>query len=257
MKHFLRIGSLALAILLVGCNLETVEQQQLLELDANNIDTFMIDHDEGDVHIRSSDSTNMIEVEATFSAISDEEELAAAFLERNLTLSLENVDGVAMLKSSVKRIANESEEGDIHLQISVPAHLKVELKQNAGMLHIQGLQEELVVQHGTDSLVVEDVEANVTITDGAGSVQLMNVIGDTRINNATGQTIVTESAGNIVITNGKGDIELEGFDGTVSVRSGAGHISINQVDGDVTLIESAQGNVEIENVSGEIINFVE
>ncbi|MFA9455744.1 hypothetical protein ACERJO_03120 [Halalkalibacter sp. AB-rgal2] len=256
MKHFLKISSLALAILLVGCNLETVEQQQVLELDASHIDSFLIDHDEGDVQIRSSDSANMIEVEATFSAISSEEELAAAFLERNLTLSLENVDGVAMLKTSIKRIANESEEGDIHLEITVPAHLKVELKQNAGKLHIQGLQEELAVQHGTDSLVIEDVEANVTITDGAGSVQLMNVIGETRINNATGHTVVADSAGDIVITNGTGDVELEGFNGTVSVRSGAGHISINHVDGDVTIIESAQGNVEIENVTGEIVNFV-
>ncbi|WP_062046443.1 DUF4097 family beta strand repeat-containing protein [Bacillus sp. JCM 19034] len=237
---------------LIGCNLETVEREQHVELEASQIEKLVIDHDEGDVTLVVNENASLIEVEATFSAISTDEELAKSFLERNLSLSLEESDEGALLKTSVKRIANETEEGNVHLAIAIPAHIQVELKHNEGNLHIQGLQADIAIQHGTDNVTLENIEANVTVTDGAGNVLLQNVTGETSINNATGDTIVANSSGQISITNGKGAIQIDNYSGMVAVRNGSGEISIDTVDGDVTVIESAQGEVKIENVSGEV-----
>lgn len=242
---------LMMLTVLSGCNFVTVEETKTIQLDASGLETFLIQHDEGDVTITGVEGLDQIEVEATLSVMSEEEEQAKTFLEEHLSMNLTEVDEGALLTTAVTRGA-EIEQGNIHLKIKVPNDLKIDYKQNEGQLKVNSMTSDLVIEHGSDHLFLDQVNGTVKITDGAGKVTLTNVSGNTTINNASGETSVTKSSGNLSSTNGSGALLVEDYQGEVTVRNGSGNIKITGVDGNVTVVESQQGSVTIEDVSGQI-----
>ncbi|MCM3714918.1 hypothetical protein M3202_12590 [Alkalihalobacillus oceani] len=253
MKQLLLKAVIGLGIVagLTGCNLVTYEEEQVYTLDAGELDSFVIDQDQGDVSIIGVAGTTEITVTSQVAVTSEEMEEAEQFAERNLSLELTSEGATGYLTTAVHQ-ENATAQGGQHLTIEVPQELMIEYKQNEGELSITDLAGNVEIQHGRGSMKLERLQGNVTISDGAGTIDVVEMAGDLSINANAGTITIADSVGNVKLIAGSGHVDISNQEGSVSVRSGSGNVTIDSVSGDVTILENRDGTLTLDNIGGTI-----
>ncbi|WP_100406858.1 DUF4097 family beta strand repeat-containing protein [Bacillus solitudinis] len=243
----------ALSVLVMtGCNLVTYEENETLSISTDGITEFRVNQDEGDVSIIGEEGLEEIEVNATYSVVGEDMDEARIFKQNHTMIRLEGEGATAHLTTSIKR-GSQKEQGNIHIDIRVPADISLVFSQNEGELTIQNLQNEMTLQHGTGGINLVNISGQIQLTDGAGNITAERLNGSTSITNNNGTLIVNDSKGELSILSGAGDVQVQEFKGPVTIRSGSGDVDIQAIDGDVTITGNSGGKLTIADVAGTII----
>ncbi|WP_209123170.1 DUF4097 family beta strand repeat-containing protein [Alkalihalobacillus sp. BA299] len=240
-----------ISLFLAGCNLKMVQVDQEITLNASELQSVMMDLDEGEVEI-IGETRDDIKVIATFASRSEEEELAQEFQEENMTILLDQKGDQAHLITNIDRDNQSTIEARIHIKAFIPKHLEVVINHDGGNLRLSDLSSSLILNQGAGKMSVENFEGNLSITDGTGALEILNTLGNITINNNSGAVHIENNTGDVKLISGTGKINIERITGMVQIRSGSGSIYVDQIEGDVTILENRSGSVEITNVSGEI-----
>ncbi|NEU30790.1 hypothetical protein GN156_08375 [bacterium LRH843] len=252
MKQRMMIAALLIGLLmLTGCNLITYENEQVYTLDATDLDTLVISHEEGDVTITGVDGIDEVTVKATLAAVGEEEEGAKSFSEERLSVELTSEGKTGLLTTKVTKEA-QKEQGYIHLNIEVPSRLALDYKQNEGQLFVKGVKAGMKIHHGYNQLSLSDIEGDIELVDGTGVATLVNVMGHITLNKGSGEANVTNSTGDLTVTAGSGDVQISDHTGNITIRSGAGNINVSRVNGDVNVLEKNRGTIELTDITGTI-----
>lgn len=245
------IAGVGLIGVLSACNLVTYEAEQVYTLDAGELETFVINQDQGDVTIAGVAGTAEIKVTSHVAVTSEEMEQAEQFAERNLSLDLSSEGTTGYLTTEVHQ-ENQTAQGGQHLTIEVPQELMIQYKQHEGELSITDVTGDLEIQHGRGAMKLERTQGNVTISDGAGTIDIVELAGDLSINANAGTIKIADSVGDVKLIAGSGDVDVSNQEGSVSVRSGSGNVTIDTVSGDVTILENREGTLTLDNIGGTI-----
>ncbi|WP_078552974.1 DUF4097 family beta strand repeat-containing protein [Bacillus alkalicellulosilyticus] len=251
MKTYLCLLILPL-LLLSGCNLVQVEEQQTVTLPAEEITALQLDLAEGNAEIIGEDGRSEIEVLATFFAYGEEEEEALAFQKENLSLELTKENETAFLRTSIYRRDQTTNDGLVHVKVYAPSSVAVQVRQHAGSLHLSHMNNSIALDHGAGAIELSQITGSIKITDGGGYINATDIFGDLQVNNASGNLSIERMKGNASLTVGKGETTVRGVAGDVTVRSGQDDITIDDVNGNVTILENYAGEIMITNVTGTI-----
>ncbi|MED4162836.1 DUF4097 domain-containing protein [Halalkalibacterium halodurans] len=246
-----RVGCLVVFLLMMtGCNLVTVEEGEILSVDAQGAGSFTLDLAEGNVTIRGGDETESIEVDVSYAVTGESEEEANAFREAFTSAILQREGDVVSLNTKILG-PDQAEEGRIHLMITVPSDLSIELKQAEGELLIENATNDLHINQGAGPIHLRQIRGEIHITDGAGRINIAEVDGPITVHAKTGDVTMKTITGDVAVIAGSSAITIEEVNGSVEVRGGQGKMTIDSIAGNVTL--TGDGERNLSNIEGELI----
>ena len=163
-----------------------------------------------------------------------DEDDAAAIIEKNMTLTLEERGDDAYLEAMFDDgWMGWSEGARIDLEVTLPTGVALRIDDGSGSIDVSGVEADVSIDDGSGSLDVRDV-ANLTIEDGSGSIDVANASGD------------------VSITDGSGSIKVRSVSGSVTIDDGSGSIKVNDVEKDLILVDVGSGSFKYSNVRGRV-----
>ena len=122
----------------------------------------------------------------------------------------------------------------LDLEVVVPAHLPVSVKDGSGSIDIRGV-------------------ASVEVRDGSGEIEIRDVRGDVEVRDGSGSIVVAQVDGSVRISDGSGGIEVRDVRRDVIVENdGSGGIDVIDVRGDFIVESDGSGGIDYENVAGTV-----
>jgi len=209
------------------------EEVRDLELDANGVSEFEIDAGAGSMQIMGDADAASIQVTATISVDTSDEEKARSIIADDIELTLERKGDKAVLKS----LFDGRDWGDIG------ASVKLEIVVPTGI--------PLDIDDGSGSLLVDGTEAALKIDDGSGSIKIYKA-GAVEIDDGSGSIVIEGATGDVDIIDGSGSITISTVGGSVRVDDGSGSINIDDVAEDVIIEEDGSGGLSVSNVGGNV-----
>lgn len=250
-RRFLSAGLVAAVASLAGCSGTTPFVGRRIETtaqyDADEIDTFAVQIDRGDITIRTA-------ARDTIHADIVKQSSAASVDLDNLTLQ-ETRDG--------RRLVLESEwTGDdplfsggpqINLDLIVPASIAVEQAESrTGAVDIEGTAGDLTVDMSTGSATVRDVDGAVDVSTTTGSVDVRRVSGAVAASATTGSVTVRDPGAidSISVTTGAVDADIPAIAGDTQIETTTGSVTARiapSVDAELTLTSST-GSITVDGL---------
>lgn len=140
------------------------------------------------------------------------------------------------------------------LELTVPNHLAVDVKDSSGDADISGLAS-LNVSDSSGDLEIRDISGPVIIKDSSGDIELEDIEGDVTVasdssgdiegDRITGSVLVEhDSSGSIHFSEVGGDFTVE--------RDSSGDIAADGVGGDFTVLRDGSGEIRAVNVTGKV-----
>jgi len=142
----------------------------------------------------------------------------------------------------------------LDLELEVPDHITLDVKDSSGDIDIAGVGE----------LSVKDSSGDITVRDSAGPVSVEDSSGDIELHDIRNQvTIESDSSGDIrgsdiqgtvlVISDSSGDISFRDLaENFIVERDSSGDISANRVGGDFRVDRDSSGEIDARNVEGKV-----
>ena len=226
-----------------------------LSLQADTLQAILVDSGAGDMKIIGDTTTDTIVVSASvFGKELDEDEYQ---------LSLEQKGGRAVLYAHVTQENYNNER--IDLKISLPASLKLEVKDRSGDIQIESMQGGVLIDDGSGDIDLSNINGgleiddrsgdisvitmvgDITINDSSGDINLITVEGDTKIHDKSGDIRVNTLSGNLDIEDLSGDIRVKTVSGVVTVEDSSGDVDVDGAE-DFVLIAAGSGEVDLDNI---------
>jgi hypothetical protein len=220
------------------------EREQVLLLQADEIDSLLVANTRGDVRVIGGDEP-VIRATATVTAWASDEESAEKRL-ADVTVELQEAGRKAELRTDTGAAGARVR---VDLEMTVPRSLTLDLSVTNG------------------DLWIEDVAAACSVQAVNGDISVAN-IGDSascdqRIATQSGDIVATSVAGTIALTTTAGDITVDEYRGELSatsksgdvrVQSGHGTARLQSVSGDLSVefLTIEEGEVEAQTVNGDI-----
>ncbi|MFT4941567.1 MAG: hypothetical protein ACI88A_004637 [Paraglaciecola sp.] len=229
--------------------------EKTLSLQADTLQAILMDTGAGDMKIVGDTNTDTIKVSASiFGQELDEDEYQ---------LSLEKKGDQAVLYAHITQEHHNNER--IDLKISLPATLKLEVRDRSGDIQIESMQGGVSINDSsgdidlsniTGGLEIDDtsgdisantVVGDITINDRSGDINLITVEGDTIIHDRSGDIRANTLSGNLDIEDSSGDIRVKTVSGVVTVEDSSGSIYVNGAQ-DFVLVADGSGDVDLDNI---------
>lgn len=229
-----------LAILFVAAagSLAAFETTKNLSLPAAGLKVLEIEAGTGSLTVSGREGQAAIEVKAEILARGVGDKEMETYLKDRVELVLEKRGDSAVLVSRVREkfgLFDFNDNTVIHLTISVPKTLALD------------------IDDGSGSMVVEDLAASLRIEDGSGSIRIDRIGGAVTVDDGSGGIEISDVAGDLTIDDGSGEISIRRIGGTVTIDDGSGGIDIEEVEKDVRLISTGSGGVDVSSVKGRVI----
>jgi hypothetical protein len=250
----------------------------LLEIPSHGLQEFKINTGAGEVEITSS-ALSIITVEAEIVIMAGNAKKANNYLSRDLKLSLEKKNGLAILISSFDYIKEQkhaetmnpfdflkSPDRQINLKIKVPKGIFLSIDDNSGDLILANLINNVDIHDGSGLVYLNNIDGDIDIDDNSGDIVLKNInkqnpqqhrikiydnSGGIRLENIRGDMSLTDASGDIRITDLMGSLSINDASGEIRLSNIEGDIKINDASGDI-ISRTVAGNIEVYDNSGDI-----
>lgn len=205
-----------------------------LQLDAKSVEVLEIDAGAGSLDVVGDAGIDIIKVKATINVPDEKSEKAQKIIASDLTLSLEDVGGRAVLKAFFEDGSwGWGDSPSVDLEVRMPHELTLEIDDSSGSITVVDVAADVLIDDGSGSIKVERV-ASITIDDGSGSVSVVDVAGD------------------VSIEDGSGSIRVQHIGGSVVIDDGSGGIDVDDVEHDLTIVDDGSGSLNATNVRGTV-----
>jgi len=264
-----RILSLFL-ILMVTMNVWGAEISKTLTLSTEGITSFSVEAGSGNLEIQGVDKADEIRVLADIVIPGKDDEEAEKYAE----ISLDKHGDAAILTSQIVKSSGggifNGQNGYIHLKITVPSRLTLDIDDGSGNIsirsmamdvtiddssgdiHVADVGGNLVIDDNSGSLAVTSVNGNTLIDDGSGDIRVANVTGELHINDGSGSIEISKVTGNVEVEDGSGDLLCSGVEGNVEIEDGSGSITVNEIGGDVIINDDGSGDFNANDIGGKV-----
>lgn len=142
----------------------------------------------------------------------------------------------------------------IDLEVIVPDHMAVSVKDSSGDADISGLAAVDVMDSSGD-LEIRDIDGPVGVSDSSGDLEIEGIRGNVDIaNDSSGDIEIEDVTGSVFIGNdSSGGIYISGVsDDVVIDRDSSGDITADGVGGDFTVGRDGSGDIRALNIEGEV-----
>lgn len=232
MRSFIVMAMFTASLAHAGWNGYTEDRD--LELDAKGVTTLEIDVGAGSLDVVGDAGLDNIQVRATVKVPDEKSEKAQKIIASNLTLSLEEVRGRAVLQAYFENGSwGWGDSPSVDVEVRMPDGLTLEIEDSSGSLTVENVDADVVIDDGSGSIKVERV-ASVAIDDGSGSINVVDVAGD------------------VSIEDGSGSIRIHHVGGSVVIDDGSGGIDVDDVEHDLTIVDDGSGSLNATNVRGTV-----
>jgi hypothetical protein len=205
-----------------------------LQLDATSVEALEIDAGAGGLNVIGDAGIDSIQVKATIRVPDEKSEKAQKIIASDLTLSLEEVRGRAILKAFFEDGSwGWGDSPSVDVEVRMPEGLILEIDDSSGSLTVVGVAADVSIDDGSGSIKVERV-GSVAIDDGSGSIKVVDVSGD------------------VSIEDGSGSISIHHVGGSVVIDDGSGGIDVDDVEHDLTIVNDGSGSLNATNVRGKV-----
>lgn len=210
------------------------QEVRTLAVDSDDVQSLSIDAGAGSMDVTGVEGLDQISVKATIVVEDGNEDDARKFIEKRMTLSLQEKGGVAVLQSQFDNgFMGFGSNARIDLDISVPQGMAVKIHDRSGSIDVSRTKGDVSIDDGSGSIDVNGV-ANVDIDDGSGSLD------------------VSDASGDVYIVDGSGSISVRKVGGSVTIDDGSGGIRVTDVEKDLTIVDDGSGGLSFSNVRGEV-----
>lgn len=210
-------------------------EDRVLELDTDGVSRFEIDAGAGGLVVTGAPDARKISVTAKIVVPDKDEDDAREMIEKDLRLTLENIEGAARLEA-------EFADGGWRWGDSPSIDLDVRMP--------QGLA--LFVDDGSGLVNISDVYSAVEIDDGSGSIEV-SVATSVTIDDGSGSILVTDVQDSVEIEDGSGSITVRTVGGGVKIDDGSGSIKVHDVGGDLVIVDNGSGGLSSSDIRGRVI----
>ncbi|MGX5174610.1 toast rack family protein [Aliikangiella sp. IMCC44653] len=262
-----QVGLFAVALLSFGVIAGSLDYQETksLKLSADDLKSFRIKAGAGSLTVTGDASLKEIEVVAELNVEKDNYELT---LKRDGSEALLVAD--ANLDDSSNWFGN-SDSPYIHLNVKVPANLKLNIKDGSGWMKVADMMADLEIRDGSGSIEIDSINGQLKVKDGSGAMEIVGVSGSVNIDDGSGSISVKNIGDTVTIEDGSGSIEvtnvsdrvfIEDGSGSLLVQDISGHVTIDDGSGDIkvrrleqglTIENSGSGGVSIKDVKGDVV----
>lgn len=118
----------------------------------------------------------------------------------------------------------------VHLDVTVPAGMPVNIKDGSGDLTVSGT-------------------GDLNLVDGSGAAHIFAIAGNVKVKDGSGELTIEDVQGNVDVDDGSGEIDIVKVAGAVTVRDGSGDINVRDVQLEVSILEDGSGDVNIDQGS--------
>jgi len=162
------------------------EEIQDLTVDANGVETLIINVGAGSLDVAGVEGLDTIEVKATIVIADADDDDGRKIIEKNLELTLERDGNSAELKSEFdKSFWGFSSSGRVDLEVRAPSTLALSIDDGSGSMDISDFSAEVRIDDGSGSIDVQNVGA-LRIDDGSGSIDVRGTTGAVYVNDGSG-----------------------------------------------------------------------
>ncbi len=220
-------------VALAGAETTDYEEFRELRLDGDGVDKLTIDAGAGSLDIVGVAGADEIYAAAGILVPDSNAEDAREMLESRLELSLDRVDGGALLKAHVDHpFWKSGDDVRVNLLVNVPAETDLEVIDGSGYIELT------------------EVYGAIDIDDGSGSIELSKVGGPVRIIDGSGSISAVVVDGDLAIEDGSGSIRVEHVTGTVTIDDGSGSIDVSEVREDLIIVDDGSGGLKYSAIGG-------
>ena len=182
---------LSLLVLIFSTTLFSREYSETkhLELSAKNIEEFNLDCGSGFLRIKGVEGLEKIKVEAEIVVKDVRKDDVQEFINRRVTLELEERGGKAYLKSEAGNNYT-SGSAQVNLTIEIPKKMSLFIDDGSGSMEIRNIAGDVEIDDGSGSMDVEKIAGNLKIDDGSGSVDVWDIQGDVDVDDGSGSITI-------------------------------------------------------------------
>ncbi len=238
MKFVIMLSFLIFAVSAFGADYTQTRQ---LNLDAEGVETLVVDCGAGFLKISGEPGLDRIEVKAEIVIGGVSEKRAMEIVEKSLELSIRKTGNRAKLISNFEHsgglfsnLFGDKGQGEVNLTVKFPQNLDLRIDDGSGHMEIRDAMGSLNIDDGSGNTIISNIGKDVWIDDGSGDLRIEQVDG------------------NVTIDDGSGTIFIRQVGGTVKIDDGSGSIHIDGVEKDVIIEDSGSGGLDIRNVKGKV-----
>ncbi|WP_025822702.1 DUF4097 family beta strand repeat-containing protein [Shewanella marina] len=246
-----------------------------LKLNSHNLKQLSIEAGAGELTITGHNNTDQIQVSAAVYSENGHQPLLSLVQQGDQQAKL-----VAKFEDSFWQLG--SNEQYIHLNITLPSNIELDIHDGSGDIKLQQLHGKINIKDGSGNIdgnqlgqvsihdgsgdITLHHAGNINITDGSGDIMLTKVakvslddgsgkinLSESQqsisINDGSGAIMIKDHQGGIDINDGSGDINISHTTGNIDINDGSGDININQVMG-IASINDGSGDINIKNTKG-------
>lgn len=235
----MKLASSLLSIsLALSSNLaNALENKQELSLPVTGISSLNATVGAGEFTLVASDNLSEIKVEAEL--VNAENHKPELSLERQ-------GDSAVLIARFEETVSSFGKSPMIHVTLTVPATLALELVDGSGNIDIRGLKSDVRIKDGSGNLSL-DGGMKVSIDDGSGNLRVANIEGKLNITDGSGDLEVSDAKGDMQIQDGSGNIRITNAGGKVELTDGSGNIEVNGA-AELVIHDAGSGNVRTSNI---------
>lgn len=134
----------------------------------------------------------------------------------------------------------------IDLEITVPQHCEIQLKNGSGTINLQDINGSIKARTGSGSLTSHNLQGQLILSTGSGRIEVDNLSGRIDLQTGSGRIIGKQLNGEVRLKTGSGRVELTDIIGHGNIKTGSGRITLTMA--------SLNGDTDIKTGSGQI-NF--
>ena len=209
--------------------------EKKISLKANSITAIQVDAGAGDMQIFGDTQFDTIEVIAKIYGQELDED--------KFLLSLEQESDRAILHAHTTQTHHNNER--IDLMITLPAKLKLEVKDRSGDIQIESMQGGVSIDDRSGDIELTDISGGLEIDDRSGDISVNTVLGEISINDRSGDINLVNVVGNTKIHDRSGEIRVNTLNGNLDIEDSSGDIRVKTVSGAVT-VDDTSGNIDID-----------
>ena len=228
-KNMALAGSFAMMLLPVVVLADNCVYQEEIafSVPSTNIATVDVSAGAGSLNVSSTPSAREISVVATVctSRKSSLEGMGIEHLVQGDTQYL-----WTKIPQDAKRSLISSGYRFVHLDVTVPAGMPVNIKDGSGDLTVSGT-------------------GDLNLVDGSGAAHIFAIAGNVKVKDGSGELTIEDVQGNVDVDDGSGEIDIVKVAGAVTVRDGSGDINVRDVQLEVSILEDGSGDVNIDQGS--------
>lgn len=170
-----------------------------------------------------------------------------------------NIDEDELNKLKIEQIGNKvlvefkgQDSDDFRLEISIPAHLNLDISSGAGNISVNGnISGKVQISTGGGNINLNDVGDKLSVSTGGGNVSVGNINGESEISTGGGNISIGDIKNKAEISTGGGNISIGNIGGSGEVSTAGGNISVGKISGNAEL-STAGGNINLDGASGKV-----